>query len=122
MENKRRNDAAFRLKAINLRWDCESDNKETEVSEDVLRLFNSDTEEDDFDGFSAQEEDEKGDQIAVWMASWPDAWTTSTGSFKCGEAATLLRAPFLCIYLISLEVILWKGSSSQNLKCGNVVY
>ena len=32
------------------------------VSDEVLRLFNSDTEEDDFDGFSAQEEDEEGDQ------------------------------------------------------------
>ena len=32
------------------------------VSEEVLRLFNSDTEEDDFDGFSAQEEDEEGNQ------------------------------------------------------------
>ena len=29
---------------------------------EVLRLFNSDTEEDDFDGLSAQEEDEEGDQ------------------------------------------------------------
>jgi len=60
MENKRRkaNDAAFKLKAINLRWDCESDNEETEVS----ALFSSDTEEEDFDGFSAQEEDEEGDQ------------------------------------------------------------
>ena len=50
MENKRRNayDAAFKLKAINLRWDCESDNEEAEVSDKVLRLFNSDTEEDDF--------------------------------------------------------------------------
>ena len=41
MENKRRNDAA---------------------SDEVLRLSNSDTEENDFDGFSAQEEDEEGDQ------------------------------------------------------------
>jgi len=40
----------------------ESDNEETEVSDKVLRLFNSDTEEDDFDGFSAQEEDKEGDQ------------------------------------------------------------
>ena len=32
------------------------------VSDEVLRLFNSDTEEDDFDGFSAEEEDEEGDQ------------------------------------------------------------
>ena len=32
------------------------------VSDEVLRLFNSDTEEDGFDGFSAQEEDEEGDQ------------------------------------------------------------
>jgi len=64
MENKRRNanDAAFKLQAISLRWDCESDNEETEVNDEVLRLFNSDTEEDDFDGFSAQEEDEEGDQ------------------------------------------------------------
>ena len=64
MENKRINayDAAFKLKAINLRWDCESDNEETEMSDEVLRLFNSDSEEDDFDGFSAQEEDEDSDQ------------------------------------------------------------
>jgi len=64
MENKRRNayDVAFKLKAINLRWDCESDNEETEVSDEVLRLFYSDTEENDFDGFSAQEEDEEGYQ------------------------------------------------------------
>ena len=54
--------AAFKLKAINLRWDCESDNEETEVSNEVLRQFNSDNEEDDFDGFSAQEEDEEGNQ------------------------------------------------------------
>jgi len=33
------------------------------VSDEVLRLFNSDTEEDDFDGFSAQEGDEEGDQL-----------------------------------------------------------
>jgi len=53
MENKRRNayDAAFKLKVINLRWDCESDYEETEVSDEVLRLFNSDTEENDFDWF-----------------------------------------------------------------------
>ena len=64
MENIQRNayDAAFKLKVINLRWDCENDNEETEASDKVLRLFNSDTEEDDFDGFSAQEEDEEGDQ------------------------------------------------------------
>ena len=64
MENKRRNayDAAFKLNAINLRWDCESDNEETEVSNEVLRMFISDTEEDGFDGFNAQEEDEEGDQ------------------------------------------------------------
>ena len=45
MDNKRRNayDTAFKLKAISLRWDCESDNEETEVSDEVLRLFNSDT-------------------------------------------------------------------------------
>jgi len=50
MENKRRNayDAAFKLKAINLRWDCENDNEETEVSDEGLRLFNSDSEEDDW--------------------------------------------------------------------------
>ena len=65
MENKRRNayDAAFKLKAINLRWDCESDNEETEVTDEVLSLFNSDTKEDDFDGFSAREEDEEGNQL-----------------------------------------------------------
>jgi len=40
----------------------ESDNKETAVSDEVLRLFNSDTEEHDFDDFSAQEEEEEGDQ------------------------------------------------------------
>lgn len=39
----------------------ESDNKETEVYGESLRLFNLDTEEDDFDGFSCQEEDEEGD-------------------------------------------------------------
>jgi len=40
MENKRRNanDAAFKLKAINLRRDCESDNEETEVSEVLRRV------------------------------------------------------------------------------------
>jgi len=64
MENKQRNayDAAFKLKAINLRWDCGSDNEAKEVSDEVLRLFKSDTEEGDIDGFSAQEEDEEGDQ------------------------------------------------------------
>jgi len=48
MENKQRNayDAAFKLKAINLRWDCESDNEETKVSDEVLRQFNLDTEND----------------------------------------------------------------------------
>ncbi|CAI9731885.1 pogo transposable element with KRAB domain [Octopus vulgaris] len=40
----------------------ESDNEEAEVSDEILRLFNSYTEEEDFDGFSAQEEDEEGDQ------------------------------------------------------------
>ncbi|CAI9716323.1 pogo transposable element with KRAB domain [Octopus vulgaris] len=40
----------------------ESDNEEAEVSDEIMRLFNSDTEEEDFDGFSAQEEDEEGDQ------------------------------------------------------------
>ena len=71
MENKRRNayDAAFKLKAISLRWDCESNNEETEVSDEVLRLFNSDTEEDYFDGFSAQEEDEEGDQWLFLVAT-----------------------------------------------------
>ena len=34
----------------------------TEVSDEVLRFFNSDSELDDLDGFSAQEEDEEGDQ------------------------------------------------------------
>ena len=50
MENKQRNayDAAFKLKEINLRWACESDTDETEVSDEVLRLFNSDTEQDDW--------------------------------------------------------------------------
>jgi len=50
MENKQRNayDAAFKLKSINLRWDCESDNEDTEVSDEVLKLFNSDTEENDW--------------------------------------------------------------------------
>ena len=41
--------------------DSESDNeRETEkvCDEVILRLFNSDTEDDDFSGFSAQEEDE----------------------------------------------------------------
>lgn len=45
--------------------DIESDNeRETEkvCDEVILRLFNSDTEEDDFSGFSAQEEDEDSDQ------------------------------------------------------------
>ena len=32
------------------------------LSDEVLRLFHSDAEEDDFDGFSVQEEDEEGDQ------------------------------------------------------------
>ena len=32
------------------------------MSDEVLMLFNSDTEEDNFDGFSAKEEDEEGDQ------------------------------------------------------------
>lgn len=38
--------------------------KQTEKVSDeaILRLFNSDTEEDDFSGFSAQEEDEDSDQ------------------------------------------------------------
>ncbi|KAK5600208.1 hypothetical protein CRENBAI_004893 [Crenichthys baileyi] len=40
----------------------ESVNDEAEVSDEVLRLFNLDTEEQDFDGFSAQEEDEEADQ------------------------------------------------------------
>lgn len=31
------------------------------LNEVILRLFNSDTEEDDFRGFSVQEEDEDGD-------------------------------------------------------------
>ena len=68
MENKRGNahDAAFKLKAIDLRWDCESDKEETEVSDEVVWLFNSDTEEDDFDGFNAQEDDEEGDQWLSW--------------------------------------------------------
>jgi len=42
--------------------DCEcsseSGNEEAEVSDNILNLFNSDTEEEDFDGFSAQEEEE----------------------------------------------------------------
>jgi len=40
----------------------ESDNEETEVSDEVLTLFNSDIEEDDFDSFCAQEEGEEGNQ------------------------------------------------------------
>jgi len=32
------------------------------ASDEVLRLFTSDNEEDDFDGFSAQEGDEEDDQ------------------------------------------------------------
>lgn len=40
----------------------ESDNKKTEVSDEIPGSFNSDTDEEDFDGFSAQEEDEEGDQ------------------------------------------------------------
>ncbi|CAI9717706.1 chimeric ERCC6-PGBD3 protein-like isoform X2 [Octopus vulgaris] len=40
----------------------ESDNEEAEVSDEILKLFNSDTEEEDFDYFRAQEEDEEGDQ------------------------------------------------------------
>ncbi|CAI9722056.1 Hypothetical predicted protein [Octopus vulgaris] len=40
----------------------ESDNEEAEVSDKTLRLFNSDTEKEDFDGFSAQEENEEGNQ------------------------------------------------------------
>ena len=45
--------------------DIESDNeRETErVADDaILRLFESDTEEDNFSDFSTQEEDEDGDQ------------------------------------------------------------
>lgn len=39
------------------------ENEESDaVSDEILRLFNSDTEVEDFDGFSAQEEDEEGDQ------------------------------------------------------------
>ena len=38
-----------------------SDPEDTDVSDEILRLFNSDTEEEDFEDFSAQEEDE-GDQ------------------------------------------------------------
>lgn len=36
----------------------DSENEETEVSDEILRLFNSDTELEDFDGFSTQEEEE----------------------------------------------------------------
>ena len=49
--------------------DIESDNeRETEkvCDEVILRLFNSDTEDDDFSGFSAQEEDEDSDQWLFW--------------------------------------------------------
>ena len=45
--------------------DIESDNeRETEevCDEEILRLFNSDTEEDNFSGFSEQEEKEDSDQ------------------------------------------------------------
>lgn len=45
--------------------DTDSDNeRETEevCDEVILRLFDSDTEEDDFSGFSAQEKDEDSDQ------------------------------------------------------------
>lgn len=36
----------------------ESDKDETEFSDSILKLFHSDTEEEDFEGFSAQEEEE----------------------------------------------------------------
>ena len=45
--------------------DIESDNDTETVKvsdEDILRLFNSDTEEEEFNGFSVQEEDEDSDQ------------------------------------------------------------
>ena len=35
-------------------------------NEVILRLFNSDTAEDDFSGFSAQEEDEESDRWRSW--------------------------------------------------------
>ena len=49
--------------------DIESDNeRETgKVCDEVmLGLFNSDTEEDDFSGFSAQEEDKDSNQLLFW--------------------------------------------------------
>ena len=49
--------------------DIESGNeRETEkvCDEVILRLFNSNTEEDDFSGLSAQEEDEDSDQRLFW--------------------------------------------------------
>ena len=89
MENKRRNayDAAFKLKASI--WDCE--NEETEVSDEVLRLFSSDT-EDDFDGFSAQEEDEQGDQW-LFLVGYCLFFFTSrvTGTVKKKEAFVCYR-------------------------------
>ena len=40
------------------------------MSDEVLRLFNLDTEEDDFDGFSAQEDDERGYQFPGRLLSF----------------------------------------------------
>lgn len=43
--------------------DMESDSeRETEANKVLLRLFTSDTEEDDFNGFSSQKEDEGMDK------------------------------------------------------------
>ena len=63
-------DAAFKLKAkakVTLR----ATTKEAEkvCDEVILRLFNSDTEDDnddDYSGFSAQEEDEDSNQLLFW--------------------------------------------------------
>ena len=49
--------------------DAESDSeRETEKVCDkvILRLFNPDTQKDDFSGFSVQEEDEDSDQWLFW--------------------------------------------------------
>lgn len=50
----------------------DTENKEPVVSDEILRQFNSDTELEDFDGFSAQEEDEEGDEwlFLVGCSMW----------------------------------------------------
>lgn len=48
-------------------YSSDIENEENDVvSDKILRMFNSDTEVEGFDGFSAQEEDEEGDQWLFW--------------------------------------------------------